>query len=158
MLFYFICSKEDCNTGFRPCLFKVNNAIWSWVYNFIIYIQLMPLFHTDYEFHESLRIDKFEDLWGFVEFWKYFLSNSWWPYSTQATNHTNRYKIMHFRIRGDSWRFVRIREDLWQIHSRFMVKPQTTKILNELRTLMNAYASIKIQLEYLRIHHKFVTN
>ena len=35
-----------------------------------------------------------------------FLSNSWCPYSPQATNHTNHHELINSRIHEDSWGFL----------------------------------------------------
>ena len=60
----------------------------------------------------------------------------------------NHQTLIHFRIH----------EDLRQIHSRFMAKPQIHESLNELGIPTDAYESIMIQLRCLRMHHKFVMN
>ena len=75
--------------------------------------------------------------------------------STQATNPTNCYELIDFRIPSG---IVGIPEDSSQIRSQFVVKPGTHESPNELRIPINAYESIMIQLLCLRMHHEFVTN
>ena len=48
--------------------------------------------------------------------------------------------------------------DSWQIRSRFVVKPWINVSPNELIIPTNAYESITIQLQCLRMHYEFVTN
>ena len=50
------------------------------------------------------------------------------PYSTQTTNPTNRYELINFRIREDSWNFANFLSKSW--HSTILLRYKYDRVTN----------------------------